>query len=175
MSNLKGTFKRHPFHGAPERFDVVANYVFETFGHKIKYIADVAGGKGMLSRLLFKKYNYDVEVIDPDSKVLTGLKSRKERFKAEMSDYYDLIIALHPDEATTEAVYASKIKPTLLIPCCNFWEPTRRLDTNELLDSIENYYRENDVWSERVDFRFKSIKNTGFITFPPGFGNDSED
>lgn len=31
MSNLKGTYKGHNFHGAPERFEVVAEFIAETF------------------------------------------------------------------------------------------------------------------------------------------------
>ncbi len=53
------------FHGDPARFEVVAEFIFVTFGREIKHIADVAGGKGMLSRILAKKYNYEPTVVDP--------------------------------------------------------------------------------------------------------------
>ncbi len=44
--------------GDDSRFEEVASFVHSRFGNSIKYIADVAGGQGMLSRILNKKYNY---------------------------------------------------------------------------------------------------------------------
>lgn len=49
---------RHRFHGDPARFDVLAEYVYQRYGHSVHYIADVAGRQGMLTRILNKKYNY---------------------------------------------------------------------------------------------------------------------
>lgn len=48
-----GRKTQHRFHGGPERFEVVAEFVAETFGKNVNYIADVAGGqgKGMLLRI----------------------------------------------------------------------------------------------------------------------------
>ena len=54
MSTKTGIYKGHKFHGDPQRFEVVADFVFDTFGRNIEYIADVAGGRGMLSRILNK-------------------------------------------------------------------------------------------------------------------------
>lgn len=56
---------RHKFHGDANRFDVMAEFIYDSFGKSVHYIADVAGGQGMLSRILNKKYNYAAEVIDP--------------------------------------------------------------------------------------------------------------
>jgi len=56
---------RHKFHGDANRFDVMAAFIYDNFGKSVHYIADVAGGQGMLSRILNKKYNYSAEVIDP--------------------------------------------------------------------------------------------------------------
>ena len=57
--------QQHRFHGDPERFDVVAEFINGKYGKSIRYIADVAGGRGMLSRILRKRYNYESEVVDP--------------------------------------------------------------------------------------------------------------
>jgi len=57
MSTKRGKYKRHKFHGDPKRLEVVADFIFETFGRNVKYIADVAGGQGMLTRILNKKYS----------------------------------------------------------------------------------------------------------------------
>ena len=55
-----GRKSQHAFHGAPHRFDVIAMFLSEYFGNQVQYIADVAGGQGMLSKLLNKRYNYDI-------------------------------------------------------------------------------------------------------------------
>ena len=39
---------RHRFHGDPIRFDVLASYIDVRFGNTVRYLADVAGGQGML-------------------------------------------------------------------------------------------------------------------------------
>ena len=52
-------------HGDDTRFEVLAAFIYEYFGNSVKYIADIAGGQGILSRLLAKRYNYVAEVVDP--------------------------------------------------------------------------------------------------------------
>ena len=42
-------------HGAEGRFEEVAKFIYDTYGNSIKYIADVAGGQGALSRILNKQ------------------------------------------------------------------------------------------------------------------------
>ena len=56
--------RRHRFHGDPRRFEVLASFVDERCGNSVRYVADVAGGRGMLRRILNKKYNYECEVVD---------------------------------------------------------------------------------------------------------------
>jgi hypothetical protein len=56
--------KRRNFHGDPSRFPTLAELIAERFGREVRHVADVAGGQGMLTRLLRKK-NYDAVVIDP--------------------------------------------------------------------------------------------------------------
>ena len=46
---------RHRFHGDPKRFDVLAALVNDRWGTGVHYIADVAGGQGMLSRIVHKR------------------------------------------------------------------------------------------------------------------------
>ncbi len=151
-------------HGAPERFEVVADFVYAKFGKSIKYIADVAGGQGMLTRILNKKYNYEAEVVDPRGWTLTGTPSRKEEFKPELADYYDLIIGLHPDEATRAVVESALIRPVLIIPCCNFWDKTKKLGREALLSEFVKYFDEHRVKWERVVFDFSSSKNIGLVS-----------
>ncbi len=54
-------------HDDDTRFEEVATFIYQKFGNSIKYIADVAGGQGVLSRILNKKYNYESEVIDQEN------------------------------------------------------------------------------------------------------------
>lgn len=151
-------------HGAPERFEVVADFVYRRFGNSIKYIADVAGGQGLLTRVLNKKYNYSAEVVDPRGWTLKGVPNRKEEFNAKIADYYDLIIGLHPDEATRAVVESALIKPVLIVPCCNFWDKSKKLGREAMLAEFENFFDEHSIKWERIVFDFKSSKNVGMVT-----------
>ncbi|MFQ6039375.1 MAG: hypothetical protein ACE5PV_00860 [Candidatus Poribacteria bacterium] len=149
--------------GDAKRFSVVAEYV-EIHFPEVKYIADVAGGKGYLSRLLSKK-NYDCELIEPREKVVKGVKHRKEQFRADMADYYDLLIGLHPDDATRELAKAALIRPVILIPCCNFWDDKRR-GLKDLLEAIKDFYRQNSIYYQEHKFDFKGPMNIGLVSLP---------
>jgi hypothetical protein len=162
---------RHRFHGDPERFAVLADFVANRYWRNITYIADVAGGQGMLTRILMKKYNYDCEVVDPRVHVLKGVKSQACAFDAKLAPYYDLIIGLHPDEATRAVAEAALVRPTILVPCCNFWSEAK-LGQEELLQAIELYYCEQGVVFERVTLPFKGPKNIGLVSEPPSSVKD---
>ena len=159
--------RRHRFHGDPGRFDVVAEYVSERYGKRVQYIADVAGGQGMLTRILRKKYNYECEVVDPRGWTLKGVPARSREFAPPLASYYDLIVGLHPDEATRAVAEAALVRPTILIPCCNFWSE-EKLGRDELVAAIAAFYRDHKVRYERVAFGFKGPKNIGLVSEPPG-------
>ena len=161
------TVRRHRFHGDPKRFEVVAEFISGQFGHSVRYIADVAGGRGMHARILNKKYNYECEVVDPRGWVLKGVPNRQQAFVPDMAPYYDLIVGLHPDEATRAVATAALIRPAILIPCCNFWSE-EKLGRDELVAAIEVYYRQNGVSYERVTFGFRGPKNIGLVSEPRG-------
>ncbi|VGO17445.1 hypothetical protein PDESU_06041 [Pontiella desulfatans] len=156
---------RKKFHGDPARFDVLAEYVHGCFGTGIQYIADVAGGQGMLSRVLRKQYNYDSEVIDPRGWTMKGVPNREAEYVSAMADYYDLVIGLHADEATRPVAESALIRPALILPCCNFWSD-EKLGRNELVEAIEAFYRKHQVSYERVTFGFKGPKNIGIVSCP---------
>ncbi|PJA41015.1 hypothetical protein CO178_01085 [candidate division WWE3 bacterium CG_4_9_14_3_um_filter_34_6] len=165
MSTKSGTYKGHRFHGDPIRFEVVANFIFETWKRDIKYIADVAGGRGMLSRLLNKKFNYESTVIDPRGYSLVGVSNIKEEYHLEDASYYDLVVGLHPDQATRVVAESALVTNTLLIPCCNFWNKTTPLNTNELINEISKYYDDNNVKYEKITLNFSGPKNIALATF----------
>lgn len=158
--------QQHRFHGDPERFEVVSEFICDRYGRSVQYIADVAGGQGMLCRILRKKYNYDCEVIDPRGWTLRGVPGRTVELSLSEAGYYDLIVGLHPDEATRAVTQAALIRPAILIPCCNFWSD-EKLGRDELIEAIENYYRKQGVGFERVTFSFKGPKNIGIVSKPP--------
>lgn len=158
--------KRHRFHGAPGRFEAVAEFISHRYGHQVKYIADVAGGQGMLARLLNKKYNYACEVIDPRGWVLRGVPHRREEFDPSLAAYYDLIVGLHPDQALRAIAEAALVRPAILIPCCNFWSE-EKLGSEELLQAVETYYQRHGLKFERVTFGFHGPKNMAIVSEPP--------
>ena len=141
--------------------------IYSRFGKDVRYIADVAGGQGMLARILNKKYNYEAEVIDPRGWVMKGVPNRDEEFDPSMADFYDLVIGLHADEATRAVAEAALIRPTILVPCCNFWSRAEKLGRDELVEAIEGYYQDNRVRYERVTLPFRGPKNIGIVTEPP--------
>ncbi|MFC1717056.1 hypothetical protein ACFL6S_25535 [Candidatus Poribacteria bacterium] len=148
--------KQHLLYGDNRRFDVVADFVMDRFSRRgIEYVADVAGGKGLLTRTLSKKGNFVCELIDPRKTVLKGIHHRAEQFQAEMADYYDLLIGLHPDDALRELAKAALIRPVVLIPGCK-----------ELLEAIEDFYRQHSVDFERVALDFKGPKNVAIVSEP---------
>ena len=158
--------KQHLLYGDPRRFDVVADFVISRFSRAgVEYVADVAGGKGLLTRTLSKRGNFICELIDPRKTVLKGIRHRAEQFQAEMADYYDLLLGLHPDDALRELVKAALIRPVVLIPCCNFWDDQRR-GCEELLEAIEDFYRQNSVDFKRVTLDFKGPKNIAIVSEP---------
>jgi len=161
-----GRKHRHRFHGDFRRFEVVAEFIYDRYGRSVRYIADVAGGQGMLCRILCKKYNYDCEVVDPRGWTLKGVPSRAVELDPSEADYYDLIVGLHPDEATRSVVWAALVRPAILVPCCNFWSD-EKLGRDELIEAIEGYYTKHEVRFERVTFPFRGPKNIGLVSEPP--------
>ena len=113
-----------------------------------------------------KKYNYDCEVVDPRGWTLKGVDNRQTELDPSNASYYDLIVGLHPDEATRAVAEAALVRPAVLIPCCNFWSE-EKLGREELLQAVERYYQANGVRSERVTFGFKGPKNIGLVSEPP--------
>lgn len=157
---------RHRFHGDPARFEVVASFVYDRYGYSVSSIADVAGGQGLLCRILRKKYNYECEVVDSRGWTLRGVPNRQEEFAPSMADYYDLVIGLHPDEATRAVAEAALIRPAVLVPCCNFWSE-EKLGRDELIEAIEGYYRQHHVVFQRATLPFKGPMNIGVVSEPP--------
>ena len=162
-----GRKDQHRFHGDSRRFDVVAGYIDERFGSSVSFVADVAGGRGMLTRILRRKFNYEAEVVDPRGWALKGIPSRQVEFDASLAGFYDLIVGLHPDEATRAVAEGALVRPAILIPCCNFWSESK-LGRDELIEAIAAFYQQHGARYEVVTFPFKGPKNVGLVSEPPG-------
>jgi hypothetical protein len=158
---------RYNFHGDPARFPVVAEMISRCYGRGIRYIADVAGGQGMLSKLLRTRLGYDAEVVDPRGWRITGVPGREEEFDPGQASYYDLVVGVHPDGATRAIAMAALSTRTLLVPCCNFWDRSRRLGTIALVESIEEFYRTYGVSCQRLELEIRGPKNIALLTEPP--------
>lgn len=158
MSQLK-------FHGDPARFEAVADLIEQTYGKSVKYIADAAGGQGMLARLLNKR-GYEAEVIDPRGWPLVGVANRQEKYVASMADYYDLVVGLHPDEALREVVDSAKTRPVIVVPCCNFWTREKKLGRDELLEAITLYCHKENIVYKQVPLNFSGPKNIALVLEP---------
>lgn len=157
---------RHAFHGAVDRFAVTADFVAERFPDA-RFVADVAGGQGMLARLLRKRYNVEAEVIDPRGWTLKGVTARVSEYGAEMADYYDLIIGLHPDQALRAVVDSATTVPVTVLPCCNFWSPDERLGRAALLAAIADHHAGLGGAVESITLAFDGPMNRGLILLPP--------
>ncbi|HSX30406.1 MAG TPA: hypothetical protein VLE99_00610 [Candidatus Saccharimonadales bacterium] len=162
MSGKHGVIKRHRFHGDPARFEAVTALVGDRFGRRIRYIADVAGGQGMLGRFL-NKAGYEAEVIDPRGWTLPGVASRTEPYQVKMADYYDLVVGLHPDQALRPVVESAQVRPILVVPCCNFWDTGQKLGRDALLAELEAYFCTQKIPFERLELAFEGPNNIGFL------------
>jgi hypothetical protein len=158
---------RHRFHGAPERFDVVAAYIAERYGRTVRHVADVAGGQGMLARTLWKKYGYEAELVDPRGWTLRGVRSQTTTFGPDDASYYDLVVGLHPDEATRAVAEAAVLRPVVLVPCCNFWDRSQRLGRDALIAAIAEFYTAREVVHELVELDFRGPTNLALVSAPP--------
>ena len=157
---------RHRFHGDPARFDAAARFIADRFPDA-RYVADVAGGQGMLTRILRKRFGFEAEVIDPRGWALKGVPARAEFYTPAMADYYDLVVGLHPDEALRSVVESAGKATVLVVPCCNFWTRHSRLGRDELIQQISEFHRSLGGRSERVTLTFSGPVNHGLILWPP--------
>ena len=156
---------RHRFHGDPARFEVVARFIADHFPDA-RYVADVAGGQGMLTRILRKRFGFEAEVVDPRGWALKGVPARAELYTPEMADYYDLVVGLHPDQALRTVVESAAAVAVLVVPCCNFWARHTRLGREELIEQISAFHHRTGGRSERVTLAFSGPANHGLILRP---------
>ena len=82
-----------------------------------------------------------------------------------MAGFYDVIIGLHPDAALREVVSSARVRPAVVVPCCNLWLRDTKLGRDELLDAIEKHHAAYGT-SERVVLDFRGPHNRALVLRP---------
>ncbi len=109
--------------GDSRRFDLFAKLIFANFPpDKFPKVADIAGGKGYL-QIALRRFGYNVTTFDKRK----GKRNRPKRFQYQyryfsdnIRDTFDLLVCMHPDEATDVIIVeATKQRiPFIVCPCC---------------------------------------------------------
>lgn len=108
--------------GDDKRNEVFARFIKKQFP-KATTVLCVADGKGVLARKLANK-KFSVVVIENkprfEGRGHKKIEYRKGWFTGNVKVEQDLIVAMHPDEATAEVIEAANKskKPFAIVPCC---------------------------------------------------------
>lgn len=95
---------------------------------KARTVLVVADGKGELSRRLANK-GLRVRTIERnprfDGRAHKGIDYRRGTFSRDTTISEDIVVAMHPDEATAEVILAARAqrKPFAVVPCCHKGDP----------------------------------------------------
>ena len=162
------------------RFQLLADFVAITFDAPLR-VADVGGGKGLLSYLLCQ-YGYSACVIDPEFQELPGkyknLKTGKrvripgeahvprisESFEVETAQDFDLLIGLHAHGSNSKMLEAAARyrKPCILMPCCVIGEPNAPAPGESWFQWLVMEVKEKGLEVEYFFLNFKG-QNVGFV------------
>ena len=63
-------------------------------------------------------------------------------------------------------INAALARPTLVVPCCNFWSD-QKMGLKEMLAAIAKWYTKHQINFDSITVDFKGPYNKGFITGPP--------
>lgn len=147
-----------------------ARYIVKNFP-KAQRILVVADGKGQVSRKLANKKRSSVVVEKKPRWEGRGHK-RVSYIKGEFSEDYtlnskvDLIVGMHPDEATGEIVrYAVKNRlPFAVVPCCIKGRDAKGVSSyGRWLNKLRSMAKQEhyDTWESQLHMRGKSIVLSG--------------
>jgi len=108
--------------GDSRRAEIFARWISRNFPH-VKSILCVADGRGELARRLANK-KYLVRVIEYrprfEGRAHKRIQYQKGWFSEDTEIHEDLVVGMHPDEATAPIILAAKKskKPWAVVPCC---------------------------------------------------------
>ena len=130
--------------GDPQRFELFAEHIQRYYSPGIR-IADVAGGKtGELNKVLSNK-GYVVTTIDPAFRPDSRVTGWSMHYTEELAREFDLVVGLHPDEATEEIIYSATHRPIIVVPCCRHWSNRQIRGGRSLRGAIRRYLAENSI------------------------------
>lgn len=129
--------------GDPARHRVFAQYIAERFPDRSLRIADVAGGHGHTRSELYRLGYHNVITIDKRSRRWTTRPHyRYGHFTVDDAKDFDLLLGMHPDDAT-DVILAGSMKydvPCIVVPCCTrptVW-PTEARNQDEWIAHLED-------------------------------------
>ncbi|MCB9808912.1 hypothetical protein H6776_00750 [Candidatus Nomurabacteria bacterium] len=154
------------------RFQLLANWIIENYTPC--RVADIGGGKGLLSYLL-NQAGFQSTVIDPfdqelphkykdintSKRILIPRDATVPRitapFDSEMAVEYDLLISLHAHGCNMMIIDAATTyqKDFILLPCCVIDEPIEVQHNVNWFESLDIYAKYHGHDTERVRLHFK--------------------
>ena len=155
--------------GDRRRFEILSDFIARNFNPCS--VADVAGGTGMLSYHLTTK-GFDCTVIDPRKSDLPKdyrtkarrqgiqIKRRRTEFLHSMAKEFDLVVGLHPDQATENICIAGLKKKCVIVPCCYYWSGKKLTDSpNDMADKICKFFdvKGLDYWRTCLPIQGKNL------------------
>ena len=146
-------------------------------------VADIGGGKGLLSSLLDAS-GFEATVVDPldqplpgKFKDLSGVRHRvpagasvrraSRAFEVSMADGYDLLVGLHAHGSNIRILEAAARfgNGYVLMPCCVIDEPITQVPGIDWFESLVERARSLGLGAERFELNFRG-QSRGF--FSPG-------
>jgi len=144
-------------------------------------VADIGGGKGLLSYLL-NQSGFDCTIIDPFQQKLpekykdlqktkhkisvqNAVKQIPQNFEPEMAQDFDLLIGLHAHGSNLKIIDACTTfhKNFILLPCCVIDEPVEKKPGINWFESLENHAQQRGHQIKRFELNFRG-QNVGFYT-----------
>lgn len=158
------------------RFQLLAEWIIANYPPC--RVADIGGGKGLLSHLL-DQAGFVSTVIDPLDQPLPvkyreiggkrvkmgeiGKVARKSAaFGKDMAPAYDLLVGLHAHGSNMKIIDACAEygRKFVLVPCCLYDEPVVRVPGLDWFDSLESYAKGKGLAPVRFELNFRG-KNRG--------------
>lgn len=154
--------------GDDNRGLVFARFIVKNFP-EAKCILDVASGKGQVARKLANKKCYVIAVeVHPrfEGRSHKLIRYYKDWFTSESNiEPPDLIVGMHPDEATSEIVlYAIKHRiPFAIVPCCVKGKHSENLRYQGWLNKLKSLARQSgfSVYESQLRMNGKNIAIVG--------------
>lgn len=128
--------------GDSKRFHIFSNFISDLDFPKNSKIADVAGGKGYMRLAMNEKGFKNVETWDLRSNRIKG-KQRFQLFNYQNAPEYDIVMGMHPDEATDHLILYAGIrrKIAIICPCCVKPNATAYWGQNSYNSWLEHLYK----------------------------------